>query len=98
MLWNFGSGTDGANPGYGDLIWDDQGNIYDTTVQGGSYGSGTVYELTKVGNVWTEEVYIAFNSGDYEGCPAGSPWSGGHLFQWRLFWHGFGRSRSGASL
>jgi len=76
VIWNFGNGTDGANPGGGDLVWDDQGNIYDTTSAGGTYSSGTFYKMQKVGSVWTEEVRLAFNNTDYESCPAGSPWGG----------------------
>ncbi len=34
-LHDFGSGTDGQFPEYGDLIWDQQGNIYGTTLWGG---------------------------------------------------------------
>ena len=76
VLWNFGNGADGANPGYGDLIWDDGGNIYDTTVNGGDYNYGTLYELTRNGNAWSEQVNIAFNGNNYEYCPAAYPYSG----------------------
>jgi len=37
--------TDGAEP-EGNLIFDQQGNIYGTTPQGGAYNAGTVYEVT----------------------------------------------------
>jgi uncharacterized repeat protein (TIGR03803 family) len=79
VLWNFGAGTDGAYPGLGDLIWDewnDGGDIWNTTIGGGTYNSGVVYELTKVGSVWTETVPFSFNIDDFEGCPAANPWSG----------------------
>jgi uncharacterized repeat protein (TIGR03803 family) len=76
VLWNFGNGTDGANPGYGDLIWDDSGTIYGTTVNGGGYNSGTVYQLTNTQNQWSERLTVAFNNQNYEYCPAGSPWGG----------------------
>lgn len=57
--------TDGANPSC-DLVWDAQGNIYGTT-QGGSVGSadrGTVFQMTKVGNTWTETPIWSFSNTD----------------------------------
>jgi uncharacterized repeat protein (TIGR03803 family) len=64
-LHDFGSGTDGQYPGSGDLIWDQQGNIYGTTTAGGTSqncdaGCGTVYELTPSGNGYTESVLYSF--------------------------------------
>jgi uncharacterized repeat protein (TIGR03803 family) len=44
-LHNFGSGTDGADPGYGGLL-DVSGKLYGTTVVGGTAGRGTVFEIT----------------------------------------------------
>ena len=41
-LHDFGSGTDGQTPGTGDLIWDQQGNIYGTTPYVGTFDWGTV--------------------------------------------------------
>ncbi len=76
VLHTFG-GSDGVNPGYGDLIWDqwnDQGNIYGTTVNGGVYGVGIVYELTKSGSNWTETIPFSFDPYSY--CPAALPWAG----------------------
>jgi hypothetical protein len=35
VLWNFGSGVDGANPQYGPLIMDASHNLYGTTTGGG---------------------------------------------------------------
>jgi uncharacterized repeat protein (TIGR03803 family) len=45
----FGEGTDGASPN-SNLIADAQGNLYGTTFAGGSYGVGTVYELSPNGS------------------------------------------------
>ncbi len=59
-LHDFGSGTDGQNPYLGDLIWDQQGNIYGTTNLGGTSGTGTVYELTPSGNGYTESFLYSF--------------------------------------
>src|SRR5258706_1872693 len=44
-LHNFGSGTDGADPGYGGLL-DVSGKLYGTTRVGGTAGRGTVFEIT----------------------------------------------------
>jgi len=59
----FGSGTDGQGLGNGDLIWDKQGNIYGTTEYGGTYGDGTVYELTPSENGYTETILYNFTGG-----------------------------------
>ncbi len=63
-LHDFGLGADGADPTYGDLIWDQQGNIYGTTLFGGPVGNGTVYELTPSGNGYTESVLYSFSGPD----------------------------------
>jgi outer membrane protein assembly factor BamB len=47
VLHNFGNGTDGAAPAAG-LIFDAAGNLYSTTFYGGTYNTGTVFELTPV--------------------------------------------------
>ena len=62
VLYRFTGGDDGANPGAGDLIFDSAGNIYGTTMAGGSNGDGTVYKLTRSGNTWTESVLHSFSA------------------------------------
>jgi len=50
ILHNFYGGTsDGASPMDGALVFDTEGNIYGTTMGGGTVGSGTIYELTADG-------------------------------------------------
>ena len=44
VLWSF-NGTDGADP-VDSLIWDNEGNLYGTAVEGGSSGNGVVFEVT----------------------------------------------------
>ena len=69
---DFGSGNDGQGPNYGDLIWDQQGNIYGTTYYGGTFANGTVYELMPSGNGYTESILYSFS-----GRPDGAiPWAG----------------------
>jgi uncharacterized repeat protein (TIGR02543 family) len=63
VLYNFGSGADGQNP-YGGLIFDTAGNLYGTTVNGGTYGHGTAFELSPNGaGGWTETVAYNFGNG-----------------------------------
>ncbi len=45
VLHSFGSSGDGAYPYYG-LTQDSSGNLYGTTVRGGSFNQGAVFELT----------------------------------------------------
>ena len=45
VLHAFGSGNDGAYPYYG-MTLDASGNLYGTTVAGGSFGQGIVFEVT----------------------------------------------------
>ncbi|HXM19869.1 MAG TPA: choice-of-anchor tandem repeat GloVer-containing protein [Terriglobales bacterium] len=45
VLHSFGNGHDGVSPQAG-LIFDASGNIYGTTYAGGTYGGGTVFEVT----------------------------------------------------
>ncbi len=67
VLHSFLGGADGANPGAA-LIRDSQGNLYGTTYYGGSYGYGTVFELTPTG---VETVLHAFTGGTDGGFPNG---------------------------
>jgi uncharacterized repeat protein (TIGR03803 family) len=53
---------DGNGP-YAGLVFDKVGNLYGTTIDGGDYDDGAVYELTPAGNGnWTEAVIFSFNS------------------------------------
>jgi len=52
VLHSFAGGNDGAFP-YGALVRDEQGNLYGTTNQGGSFNQGTVFMLDPNGNLTT---------------------------------------------
>jgi uncharacterized repeat protein (TIGR03803 family) len=67
--------TDGGQPGYGDLIFDRAGNIYGTTLYGGSWYNdvGTVYELAPSGGGWTETILHIFTG---QGSDGSTPVSG----------------------
>ena len=47
------TGPDGAEPVAG-VILDGNGNLFGTTVKGGLYGYGTVFELTYNVNYWLD--------------------------------------------
>jgi uncharacterized repeat protein (TIGR03803 family) len=49
ILWSFGNGTDGYEPTAG-VIRDTSGNFYGTTVYGGVYTGGTVFEISNAGS------------------------------------------------
>jgi uncharacterized repeat protein (TIGR03803 family) len=56
ILYTFPQGqqtSKGANPG-STLAFDSAGNLYGTTMYGGTNGAGAVYQLTQSGGVWTE--------------------------------------------
>src|SRR5215813_13872255 len=46
-----------------DLDIDGAGNLYGTTVLGGDFGSGTVFQLAPVGGSWEHTVLYSFTSG-----------------------------------
>ena len=68
ILYSFQGGeNDGAMPSYGDVVFDNAGNLYGTTQQGGGQcngiGCGTVYQLAHSGTSWSESVIHDFASG-----------------------------------
>lgn len=80
LLHQFSGSPDGQYPG-GPLVWDQIGNIYGTTGSGGLSNLGTVYEMTKLGNNWTENPIYSFTGPDGEAPYAGVILDGnGNLF------------------
>ena len=76
VLYTFKGSADGEVPGYGDLIFDQAGNVYGTTQVGGSGGEGIVYMLTPSSNgPWTKTVLH-----DFTGYPDGAVPLGGMIF------------------
>ena len=72
VLYSFkATGGDGADPEAG-LIMDSSGNLFGTTAGGGTYGSGSVFELVNSSGTYTEKVLYSFQ--DY--ADGGYPSSG----------------------
>jgi len=65
VLYSFQQINDASYPAGGDLVFDNAGNIYGTTDDGGNFGGGTVYQLVRSSGSWTESVLHSFGaSGD----------------------------------
>ncbi|HEV2424915.1 MAG TPA: choice-of-anchor tandem repeat GloVer-containing protein [Terriglobia bacterium] len=70
VLYSFHGSTDGSEP-YGGVTLDAQGNVYGTTVAGGSFagascidtGCGVAFKLTRLNGVWIETVIHSFAGG-----------------------------------
>jgi uncharacterized repeat protein (TIGR03803 family) len=67
VFYNFTGRNDGGGP-YAGVIGDGAGNLYGTTVQGGSYNHGVVYKLDTTGH---ETVLYTFTGGADGGDPFG---------------------------
>jgi uncharacterized repeat protein (TIGR03803 family) len=91
VLHNFGSAAncaDGGNP-FGSLSFDAAGNLYGTTTGGGTYGYGTVFELSPARDgSWNQKVLHSFDGEDGQGPESnlvfdstgnlyGTTWGGG---------------------
>jgi uncharacterized repeat protein (TIGR03803 family) len=68
VLYAFTGGNDGEYLDT-DLVIDSSGNLYGSTVQGGTHGSGTVFELSPAGGGWTHTVLYSFTGGSDGGEP-----------------------------
>jgi uncharacterized repeat protein (TIGR03803 family) len=67
VVHSFSGGSDGATP-TGDLVKDPAGNLYSTTVFGGTSGDGTLFEFSGRGK---ETVLYSFKGGDGWGNAVG---------------------------
>jgi uncharacterized repeat protein (TIGR03803 family) len=82
VLHSFGNGTDGKSP-ICTLIFDTAGNLYGTTLFGGTQNGGTAFELVpQSGGGWMEKTLHNFGaSGDGNGPLAGLTFgSAGNLY------------------
>src|ERR1700692_4672626 len=68
VIYSFAGGQDGEYLDT-DLVMDRAGNIYGTTVQGGDFGSGTVFQLSPSATGWNHTVLYSFTGGRDGGEP-----------------------------
>jgi uncharacterized repeat protein (TIGR03803 family) len=71
LLYGFMGADDGGNPIAG-LVQDSSGNLYGTTVRGGSSGDGTVFKLAPSSSGYTESVLYSFTGGSDGAYPDAS--------------------------
>lgn len=71
LIYSFSGGNDGE---YTDteLVIDGNGNLYGTSVQGGKFGGGTVFQLSPSSSGWTQTVLYNFTGG----ADGGEPYKG----------------------
>jgi uncharacterized repeat protein (TIGR03803 family) len=68
ILHNFGATSKDGLASQATLVFDAGGNLYGTAVGGGTYGLGTVFELTPTaGGGWTEKILHSFNNNGKDG-------------------------------
>jgi len=81
-LYRFVGSGNGYQPSSGDLAFDANGGIYGTTTDGGAYGGGTVFRLTRSHGGWTETILHSFGGiGDGTNPVAGVVFDGaGNLY------------------
>jgi uncharacterized repeat protein (TIGR03803 family) len=68
VIYSFAGGNDGEYLDT-DLVMDPAGNIYGSTVQGGDFGSGTVFQLSPSSTGWIHTVLYSFKGGTDGGEP-----------------------------
>jgi len=74
VLYEFNGGTGDAAYPRGRPVFDGKGNLYGVA-DGGAYGAGAVFKLTRQGDSWTESVIYSFCA--QNSCTDGSDPSGG---------------------
>lgn len=70
VAYSFKGDADGEYPST-ELAGDGTGNLYGTTVQGGDFGGGTVFQLSPSGQGWVHTVLYSFTGGADGGQPYG---------------------------
>jgi uncharacterized repeat protein (TIGR03803 family) len=71
IIYSFAGGNDGEYLDT-DLVIDHVGNLYGSSVQGGDFGSGTVFQLAPSSSGWTHTVLYSFTGG----ADGGEPYKG----------------------
>jgi uncharacterized repeat protein (TIGR03803 family) len=62
------AGEEGGEYPSTELVMDSAGSLYGTSVLGGDFGGGTVFQLTKSGDTWTHTVLHSFRGGVNDGA------------------------------
>ncbi len=87
-IYSFGQLGNGYIP-YSGVVFDAAGNLYGTTIIGGAFNLGAIYEMTPSGSGWTEKLLYSFPGGpagmepigglaiDSAGNLYGTTWRGG---------------------
>ncbi len=71
VIYSFAGDADGEYTDT-DLVIDGAGNLYGTSVLGGDFGGGTVFQLTPSGDSWIHTVLYSFSGG----ADGGEPYKG----------------------
>jgi len=69
VLHSFGGKLDGYGPWSGTLVMDESGDLYGTTIAGGTFNAGTAFELMHkpTSSVWTEKILHNFDGNGVDG-------------------------------
>ncbi len=70
VIYSFTGGGDGIHP-HSSLIQGDDGNLYGTTYNGGSFGGGTVFRISSLASTAVESVVYSFSGGSDGSTPSG---------------------------
>jgi uncharacterized repeat protein (TIGR03803 family) len=68
LLYSFTGGADGSSPWFVDPVFDQEGNLYGTTIEGGSGeggAGGVVFKLAPYNGGWTQSVIHSFTGTDH---------------------------------
>jgi uncharacterized repeat protein (TIGR03803 family) len=74
VLYRFQGAADGSCPEYGDLVFNQSGDMYNTAGEGGNTctaGYGVVYKLTRSGQSYTQSLVYSFAGGSDGAYPFG---------------------------
>ncbi len=93
VLYSFTGSSDGALP-FAGVIMDQSGNLYGTTLEGGDYGAGNIFEVTPNGSETTLYSFTCQSDGclpnaglteDKSGNFYGTTWYGGANFDGNVY-------------
>ncbi len=65
-IHTFAGEPDGQEP-YTTLVFDKAGNLYGTTIYGGTFNQGSIFKLTPSGFSWTETILYSFGTTSADG-------------------------------